>query len=402
MIWLILLLSVFASVVFIGYFWKKTPKGSSQDSKQSNIEIAREKLAQLDADVKSGVLSRDLFAQAKTDITQNLSLDLANIPKHQKHQKPFKITTIITSLSIIILVATFGIYALIGQSDIIAKLNSLEAVQDLTGLERFVSKNPNNNKALKMLAYAYSTNNELIKSSEYYQRAYQIDNRDIQTLVEYASVLAAMQNSSLVGRPAELIREALSIDNNNITALYLAGLAAYQQGQLMLAQKAWMRALAQVELGSDDYNSISGQLQVLVKQINSSTTTTLSRENRVVARDFAHGSKTVVLDLSINPKLLKQAHPNDFVLIYAKNTTGMPAPLAIIRKQVKDLPLKVQLSDKQAMISDHNLTSAKQIIITARISKSGKAVKQDSDIEVSSKVIDLEKTQHPTIKLTFD
>ena len=55
-------------------------------------------------------------------------------------------------------------------------------------------------------------------------------------------------------------------------------------------------------------------------------------------------------------------------------------PLAILRKQVRDLPIQFTLDDSMSMSPAASLATAKKIIVGARISKSGNAQPQAGDI----------------------
>ena len=56
-------------------------------------------------------------------------------------------------------------------------------------------------------------------------------------------------------------------------------------------------------------------------------------------------------------------------------------PLAIVRKQVRDLPLRFTLDDSTSMGPAARLSSAKQVIVGARISKSGNAAPAAGDLQ---------------------
>jgi cytochrome c-type biogenesis protein CcmH len=59
-------------------------------------------------------------------------------------------------------------------------------------------------------------------------------------------------------------------------------------------------------------------------------------------------------------------------------------PLAILRKQVKDLPISFNLNDSMAMSPASALSSQSQVIVGARVSKSGNAMPQPGDLQGQS------------------
>lgn len=97
------------------------------------------------------------------------------------------------------------------------------------------------------------------------------------------------------------------------------------------------------------------------------------------AADKAAASMKVTVSLS--PKLAKKAAPDDVVFIFARATQGPRMPLAIVRAQVKDLPTTVVLDDTQGMSPGMNLSSVPEVVVVARVSKSGEAKAQAGDLE---------------------
>ena len=53
----------------------------------------------------------------------------------------------------------------------------------------------------------------------------------------------------------------------------------------------------------------------------------------------------------------------------------------MLRKQVKDLPLRFALDDTMSMVPNAKLSNFPQVVVGARISKSGDATAQAGDLE---------------------
>jgi cytochrome c-type biogenesis protein CcmH len=62
-------------------------------------------------------------------------------------------------------------------------------------------------------------------------------------------------------------------------------------------------------------------------------------------------------------------------------------PLAILKRQVKDLPLDFTLSDEQAMSPEMKLSKFREVIVIARVSKSGGAATQSGDLQGQTSAI---------------
>ena len=62
-------------------------------------------------------------------------------------------------------------------------------------------------------------------------------------------------------------------------------------------------------------------------------------------------------------------------------------PIAITRAQVKDLPLKFTLDDAASMSPQIKISSFDEVIVSARISKSGNAMPTSGDLEGLTKPV---------------
>jgi len=69
------------------------------------------------------------------------------------------------------------------------------------------------------------------------------------------------------------------------------------------------------------------------------------------------------------------------VFIFARAVDGPRFPLAVLRKQVKDLPVQFTLDDSMSMMANAKLSAFNKVVVGARISKSGSATPSAGDFE---------------------
>lgn len=74
-------------------------------------------------------------------------------------------------------------------------------------------------------------------------------------------------------------------------------------------------------------------------------------------------------------------------------------PLAVVRKKVRDLPTEITLDDGMAMMPERKLSSFEQIVIGARISKSGQPTPSAGDLQGLSPPISSKITTSQSIEI---
>lgn len=95
----------------------------------------------------------------------------------------------------------------------------------------------------------------------------------------------------------------------------------------------------------------------------------------------AASSASLKVSVSLSPAVARRAAPQDTVFVFARAAQGPRMPLAIVRLQVKDLPTTVVLDDTHGMSPQMSLASVPEVVVVARVSKSGMAAAQPGDLE---------------------
>lgn len=108
---------------------------------------------------------------------------------------------------------------------------------------------------------------------------------------------------------------------------------------------------------------------------------TQTRAADASSQSAATNATGLKLNVALKPGLMKTLSPESSVFVFARAAENPGPPLAVIRKQVADLPFEVVLNDSHAMIPGKTISNATNVIVGARISASGNAERQAGDYE---------------------
>jgi cytochrome c-type biogenesis protein CcmI len=116
--------------------------------------------------------------------------------------------------------------------------------------------------------------------------------------------------------------------------------------------------------------------------------------------DAPQSTARITVKVALNPKFKDQVGPKDTVFVFAKAAQGPAMPLAIMRLTASQLPTSVTLTDGMGMVPSLTLSQFPQIVLGARISKSGNAMAQPGDLQTLSAA--MTSTQTEPVQLTID
>jgi cytochrome c-type biogenesis protein CcmH len=224
-----------------------------------------------------------------------------------------------------------------------------------------------------------------------YKKAMDLKPKDAQVMADYADALAVSNNRSLDGEPTRLVLAAVKLDPNNVKALALAGTIAFNQGDFKQAASHWENAVRNADPASEFTKQLANALNEARQRAGLPAVDALAGLAPPPAAPAATASPApgptpaaqtgeAVVSGRISIKAgLQGVSPDDVVFIFARAPSGSKMPLALLRKKVSDLPLDFKLDDSLAMSPAANLSSVSQVVVGARVSKTGQAMPAPGD-----------------------
>ncbi len=224
-----------------------------------------------------------------------------------------------------------------------------------------------------MLARSYTALERHPQALAAFQKAVTLSPNDAGLIADYADSLA-MKQGSLSGQPLQQVQRALELDAHNLKALFLAGAEAMDRRDTAAAVKYWEQL---VRFGPADNGLVQQVLPVLAQTRQLAGMPAGSGPAESVP---ANAAGTVSGRVILASALMQGVSPEDTVFIMARTVAGEGAPLAVLRRQVKDLPLQFVLDDSMGMSAQARLSGASQVVVSALLSKSGQATAQSGDL----------------------
>ncbi|MGA9422169.1 MAG: tetratricopeptide repeat protein, partial [Rhodanobacteraceae bacterium] len=289
--------------------------------------------------------------------------------------------------------------------------------QAIGKLEARLRQQPNDEDGWLLLGRAYQTTQRFAEARDAFKHALDLAPGNADVMLEYAQAMAlATPSHRIDGAPRKLVERALATDPDNQRGLWLLGIGDYQDGNYEAAIKSWNRLLPQLQPGSDIARSVADQIADARSKLGeppagpavasagsggaADAAATISAPETDNAAIASGAAPKLTVAVTLDPKLKDKLDPDATLFVFAKAASGPPMPLAIQRMSASKLPVTVTLDDSMGMLPSLKLSMFPQVVIGARISKSGNALPQSGDLQALSAPLDVRRSK--PIALTID
>ena len=376
---------------------------------EKTLSIFRQQFAELEQDRANGVLTDELYQQARRELERRLLEETGTMDATPvKAQRQVRSRPVAFALAIIVPTVSGLLYWELGNplamtqptaAELSAQgssegahpsADSLEAL--IEQLKQKMEQNPNDGMGWVLLARSYVGMGRNAEAVQIFEKAVRLIPNDAQLLADYADILGVVHGRKLEGKPEVLIQQALKIDPRNVKALMLSGTVAFNRKDFARAAKDW--ELARANLPAEVDPEMTQQLMAAIAEAQNQlgggqkTMPAFAESSAPVQPTGQAGQpRTIRGTVTMAPSLAGKGSPTDTLFVFAREMSGPPMPVAIVRATKKELPFTFQLDDSTSPMPSRKLSSAGPVVIVARLSKSGQAMPQSGDLEGTSQPV---------------
>ena len=376
------------AAVFLWVLLRERKPLTQASQANANAKVYRDQILDLDREHDSGHISDEEWRQSRDELSMRLLEDTsaADDPV-AKTEKPAVWTAVV--LAVALPISAMGFYMWVGQPEALnpMALKSPEQVdqKDLAKLAETLAdklqSQPENLQGWVMLGRTYRTLENFDASLKAYDTALKLS-ADDDLQLERIEVMAMQRQGNFDGEPWRVIREILQKDPQHFGALLTAGSASYAEGKYADALKYWEQARKPLEANHPDLAGLENAIATVRDKMG------LPAKAASTGSSGSSGPAASALNvsgqISLSAALKAKANPNDAVFVYATPANGDRMPLAIMKTTVSQLPLNFTLDDSTAMTPERKLSTAGEVLIKVRVSKSGNAMPQSGDLTGAS------------------
>jgi len=337
---------------------------SEEDRTALNVALYQERVAELQTQQSEGVLSAAQLDSGRSEAARELLADTEGA-EPLRTSKLGKTLPLLAALLVPVL--GLGLYLHFGASDKVELTREFSqppgSIAEMTErLERAVKAQPDSAEGFYFLARTYMAQDRPRDAAAMFERAVALAGRQPELLGQWAQALYFASNKQFTAQVQALTAEALQGDPKEVTSLGLLGIAAFESERYQQAVEYWKRLLAVLPPQDPSRSALEGGIARASENLRGSS----DKPVAVVTQ-----GATIKVRVDLAAELKAKVAPGDSVFVFARSVGGPPAPLAVKRLTVADLPAEVELGDVDAMMPQLKLSNFPEVQLVARISRAG-------------------------------
>jgi cytochrome c-type biogenesis protein CcmH len=401
-----------AALIMLPALWNpRGPWQAAPAATGANVAVHRDQLREAEADLAAGLITPERFEQARSEIQARVLEDVAadEAAAAATALAPARRTAVAVGLFVVI--GSVATYLALGDppsaAPQLAAVPPAQAGSPGNGEARHsvtpdqiqkmvdtlaerLRADPANTEGWLMLGRSYVALGRYRDAATALRRAADLMPGNANLMADLADVVGMAQGKRLAGEPARLVQQVLDIDPRHVKALALAGTVAFQARDYPAARGYWERLVGVLPPDSPMQRGVRNNIAEAVALERGEPLPTQVPTGVVAAgaAPAAAGSAAATSTstaasisgrVTLAPSLASRLAEGDTLFIFARAAQGPRMPLAIVRRGAV-LPADFMLDDSMAMAPSLKLSAFAQVVVGARISRSGNATPQPGDL----------------------
>ncbi len=352
----------------------------------ANVTIFKDQFADLDSDLARGTISAEQYTESRSELERRL-LDEARAAPHSTRTDQRNHAWPAVVIALLIPAAAAALYWQVGTPGALSPSAALAPDQQPTReqvdamiaqVKQRLVKEPDNVEGWMILARTHYAMGNFQEAATAYETLSALVPNDADMLADYADALAMNQGRNFAGKPMELVRLALKIDPTQWKALAMAGSEAFDRKEYKAAAEYWQRLRDTAPADSPLRQRVQGSIDEARSLAGLPPVAQASKGAPVAGVGDA---RSVGGTVALSPALASKVRPDDSVFVFARPADGSRMPVAVVRARVSELPLRFTLDDSRAMSPTAKISALSEVMVNARVSRSGNAIPTSGDLE---------------------
>ncbi|GAA0841104.1 c-type cytochrome biogenesis protein CcmI [Marinobacter szutsaonensis] len=375
----VLIIIALAFVLFPVLFQRSNARARA-DIRNQNLMAYRTRMKELDDEFEAGILDEDNYRQLKEELAGSMLDDVPESEQPRRAVPGRKSAIAVALVSLLVLPgAAYYLYQEWGAMDRVEQYLAMQQMEqsdagrqaqmsDLVAqLRDRLEAAPDNPDGWAMLGQSYMRLEQYQEAAwAFRQLAKVVDGNDQAEAVALglsAQALFFDSQGAMTEAVTDAIRQARSLNPDEVNALGLLGINAFSQQNYREAIEYWERIVT-VAPDHPQIASIRGGINEAYNR--------LGETPPEVQAPADVGGPGVTVEVALADAFQGQVPADTTLFVFAREA-GKPngPPLAVERLTAGDLPATLRLDDGDSMSPQMKISGAGRVLVTARLSRTG-------------------------------
>jgi cytochrome c-type biogenesis protein CcmH len=388
--WIAATVLIILALAFVLYpvFFHHTGARKQTDMNNQNLLAYRSRMKELDDEYGAGILDDENYRQLKEELAGAMLDDVPENEPMKRLVKGRRSAMAVGLMSILLIpVATFFLYQQWGAMDRVEQFITMQEMgsTDASRLEQMtelsiqlrerLEASPDNPEGWAMLGRTYMRLERYDDAAwAFRQLAGSVSDDDRSESVAYGLAAQALffgSEGAMTEEVTAAIDQARKLNPDEVNALGLLGINAFSQQNYREAIEYWER----IGTVAPDHPQIAS-----IREGIREAYTRLGEEPPKLAAEPEADGVGVTVQVTLAEAFRDQVPADTTLFVFARRAGAQQGPpLAVARLTAGQLPAEIRLDDSYSMSPQARISGAEEVVVTARLSRSGSVSAQPGD-----------------------